>query len=144
MDSFMVSGILSAVTNGISGSLFAAAYQYNLTAIEQGIYVATQNVILSNLAGGFLLNLVDKALASFIAYGMYLLATAKCARAWSNAAGGHRNEVRRLERQRNCGTPDPNEERDAPVLKIRPERIFLAVAVFSLWMSFGFKKCANV
>lgn len=68
LDSFMLAGIISAVTNGIFGSSFAAFYHYNLTAIEQGILLVTKNIIISNLLGGILLNLVDKSIASFLAY----------------------------------------------------------------------------
>ena len=68
LDSFMFAGIISAVTNGIFGSSFAAFYHYNLTAIEQGILLVTKNIIISNLLGGILLNLVDKSIASFLAY----------------------------------------------------------------------------
>lgn len=74
LDAFMKAGIASSVSNGIFGSVFAAVLHYNLTAVEQGILVATGNVTFANLMGGLLLNLVDKAFAAFIAYGMYVLA----------------------------------------------------------------------
>lgn len=114
LDSFMFVGILSAFTNGISGSLFAAMYNYNLSAIEQGIFLVTNNILFANLAGGFFLNLVDKALASFIAYGIYLVI------------------IKRLKiDSQNIG--------DKQKLKIKPEYIFLIAAFFALFFSFGFK-----
>lgn len=97
LDSFMMAGFLSAFTNGIFGSLFAAFYHYNLTAIEQGILFVTNNVIAANLIGGFLLNLLDKAFAAFIAYGMYLLILKKCERAWSSCEASHWIEERTKE-----------------------------------------------
>lgn len=102
LDSFMTAGILSAFTNGIFGSLFAAFYHYNLTAIEQGILFVTNNVIAANLIGGFLLNLLDKAFAAFIAYGMYLLILKKCERAWSSceaSQGWHRKRTQTARRE---------------------------------------------
>lgn len=115
LDFFMLAGILSACTNGIFGSLFAAYYHYNLTAIEQGIFFVTKNVIAANLTGGFLLNLVDKAIASFIAYGMYLFA---------------RTSDRRL-------------PAETPRLQIKPEYIYLMISFFVLCVSFAFRKNAD-
>ena len=97
LDSFMMAGFLSAFTNGIFGALFAAFYHYNLTAIERGILFVTNNVIAANLIGGFLLNLLDKAFAAFIAYGMYLLILKKCERAWSSCEASHWIEERTKE-----------------------------------------------
>lgn len=141
LDSFMTAGILSAFTNGIFGSLFAAFYHYNLTAIEQGILFVTNNVIAANLIGGFLLNLLDKAFAAFIAYGMYLLILKKCKRAWSSCEASHWTEERTKEGDEgsgralvSCGTPS---------LKIKPEYIFLIIAFLTFAMAIGFKKTAD-
>ena len=153
LDSFMNAGILSAVTNGIFGSLFAAAYHYNLTAIEQGIFFVSGNVIFANLAGGFLLNLADKALASFIAYGIYLAMGKIRARDWSGARSAFCSEEasERSERTpewKNGATAEPRKARsplaaDAPKIKINPEYVFLIVAVFALTLSLGFKKISG-
>ena len=117
LDSFMFAGILSAFTNGIFGSLFAAMYHYNLTAIEQGIFLVTGNTLFANLLGGFFLNLVDKSLSSFIAYGIYSALCVKVAKAQSTAA----------------------RQTDASESKIKPEFVFLTVAFLALVFSFGFK-----
>ena len=117
LDSFMFAGILSAFTNGIFGSLFAAMYHYNLTAIEQGIFLVTGNTLFANLLGGFFLNLVDKSLSSFIAYGIYSALCVKLAKAQSTAA----------------------RQTDASESKIKPEFVFLTVAFLALVFSFGFK-----
>lgn len=147
LDSFMMAGILSAFTNGIFGSLFAAFYHYNLTAIEQGILFVTNNVIAANLIGGFLLNLLDKAFAAFIAYGMYLLILKKCERAWSSCEASHWTEERTKESDEgsgralvSCGTPVPAV---SPSLKIKPEYIFLIIAFLTFAMAIGFKKTAD-
>ena len=150
LDSFMMAGILSAFTNGIFGSLFAAFYHYNLTAIEQGILFVTNNVIAANLIGGFLLNLLDKAFAAFIAYGMYLLILKKCERAWSSCEASHWTEERTKESDEgsglalvSCGTPDRRLPAVSPSLKIKPEYIFLIIAFLSFAMAIGFKKTAD-
>lgn len=143
LDSFMLCGILSAVTNGIFGSLFAAAYHYNLTAIEQGLYLVTKNVIISNLAGGFILNIVDKAIASFIAYGMYLRVNKKCASDWSISLGVPRGERNRVPIARKYGKSALKEVKNAHKLKIKAEYIFLLAAFFSFCLSFGFKKVSD-
>lgn len=149
LDSFMMAGILSAFTNGIFGSLFAAFYHYNLTAIEQGILFVTNNVIAANLIGGFLLNLLDKAFAAFIAYGMYLLILKKCERAWSSCEASHWTEERTKESDEgsglalvSCGT-DRRLPAVSPSLKIKPEYIFLIIAFLSFAMAIGFKKTAD-
>ena len=138
LDSFMMAGFLSAFTNGIFGSLFAAFYHYNLTAIEQGILFVTNNVIAANLIGGFLLNLLDKAFAAFIAYGMYLLILKKCERAWSSCEASHWIEERTKESDEgsgralvSCGTPDRRLPAVSPSLKIKPEYFFLIIFPFS-------------
>lgn len=150
LDSFMMAGILSAFTNGIFGSLFAAFYHYNLTAIEQGILFVTNNVIAANLIGGFLLNLLDKAFAAFIAYGMYLLILKKCERAWSSCEASHWTEERTKESDKgsgrvlvSCGTPDRRLPAVSPSLKIKPEYIFLIIAFLTFAMAIGFKKTAD-
>ncbi len=146
LDSFMTAGILSAFTNGIFGSLFAAFYHYNLTAIEQGILFVTNNVIAANLIGGFLLNLLDKAFAAFIAYGMYLLILKKCERAWSSCEASHWTEERTKESDEglvSCGTPDRRLPAVSPSLKIKPEYIFLIIAFLTFAMAIGFKKTAD-
>lgn len=150
LDSFMMAGILSAFTNGIFGSLFAAFYHYNLTAIEQGILFVTNNVIAANLIGGFLLNLLDKAFAAFIAYGMYLLILKKCERAWSSCEASHWTEERTKESDEgsgqalvSCGTPDRRLPVVSPLLKIKPEYIFLIIAFLTFAMAIGFKKTAD-
>lgn len=74
LDSFMFAGILSAFSNGILGSLFAAFMGYNLSPIEKGLYFLTDNIFAANLAGGFILNLIDKSFAAFISYFIYLFA----------------------------------------------------------------------
>ncbi|MGN0716813.1 sensor histidine kinase [Treponema berlinense] len=154
LDSFMMAGFLSAFTNGIFGSLFAAFYHYNLTAIEQGILFVTNNVIAANLIGGFLLNLLDKAFAAFIAYGMYLLILKKCERAWSSCKASHWTEERTKENDEgsvqgsgralvSCGTPDRRLPAVSPSLKIKPEYIFLIIAFLTFAMAIGFKKTAD-
>lgn len=145
LDSFMMAGILSAFTNGIFGSLFAAFYHYNLTAIEQGILFVTNNVIAANLIGGFLLNLLDKAFAAFIAYGMYLFVKRFCVRDSSHAEGGHRRE---LATEEAGATSEWRKARPAdrlvtPKLKIKPEYIFLIIAFLTFAMAIGFKKTAD-
>ncbi len=72
LDSFMFAGILSAFSNGILGSVFAAFMGYNLSPIEKGLYFLTNNIFVANLAGGFILNLIDKSFAAFISYLIYL------------------------------------------------------------------------
>lgn len=146
LDSFLTAGILSAFTNGIFGSLFAAFYHYNLTAIEQGILFVTNNVIAANLIGGFLLNLLDKAFAAFIAYGMYLLILKKCERAWSSCEASHWTEERTKESDEGCGRAlvscgTPACFRSS--LKIKPEYIFLIIAFLTFAMAIGFKKTAD-
>lgn len=74
LDSFMFAGILSAFSNGILGSVFAAVMGYNLSPIEKGLYFLTDNIFAANLAGGFILNLIDKFFAAFISYLIYLFA----------------------------------------------------------------------
>lgn len=144
LDSFMMAGILSAFTNGIFGSLFAAFYHYNLTAIEQGILFVTNNVIAANLIGGFLLNLLDKAFAAFIAYGMYLLILKKCERAWSSCEASHWTEERTKESDEgSVQTPDRRLPAVSPSLKIKPEYIFLIIAFLTFAMAIGFKKTAD-
>lgn len=120
LDSFMLSGVISSFTNGIFGSLFAAMYHYNLTAIEQGIFLVTGKVLFANLTGGFFLNLVDKALASFTAYGMYL-------------AVKHINN-----RKTGEGLSIP-EATETPEVKIKAEYIFFGAALLTLLFSFSFK-----
>ncbi|MDD6968409.1 MAG: ATP-binding protein [Treponema sp.] len=154
LDSFMMAGFLSAFTNGIFGSLFAAFYHYNLTAIEQGILFVTNNMIAANLIGGFLLNLLDKAFAAFIAYGMYLLILKKCERAWSSCKASHWTEERTKENDEgsvqgsgralvSCGTPDRRLPAVSPSLKIKPEYFFLIIAFLTFAMAIGFKKTAD-
>lgn len=143
LDSFMMAGILSAFTNGIFGSLFAAFYHYNLTAIEQGILFVTNNVIAANLIGGFLLNLLDKAFAAFIAYGMYLLILKKCERAWSSCEASHWTEERTKESDDSVQMPDRRLSAVSPLLKIKPEYIFLIIAFLTFAMAIGFKKTAD-
>lgn len=143
LDSFMMAGILSAFTNGIFGSLFAAFYHYNLTAIEQGILFVTNNVIAANLIGGFLLNLLDKAFAAFIAYGMYLLILKKCERAWSSCEASHWTEERTKESDDSVQMPDRRLPAVSPSLKIKPEYIFLIIAFLTFAMAIGFKKTAE-
>lgn len=147
LDSFMMAGILSAFTNGIFGSLFAAFYHYNLTAIEQGILFVTNNVIAANLIGGFLLNLLDKAFAAFIAYGMYLLILKKCERAWSSCEASHWTEERTKESDKGSGRALVSCDRRLPAvspsLKIKPEYIFLIIAFLTFAMAIGFKKTAD-
>lgn len=154
LDSFMMAGFLSAFTNGIFGSLFAAFYHYNLTAIEQGILFVTNNMIAANLIGGFLLNLLDKAFAAFIAYGMYLLILKKCERAWSSCKASHWTEDRTKENDEgsvqgsgralvSCGTPDRRLPAVSPSLKIKPEYFFLIIAFLTFAMAIGFKKTAD-
>lgn len=74
LDSFMFAGILSAFSNGILGSVFAAFMGYNLSPIEKGLYFLTDNIFVANLVGGFILNLIDKSFAAFISYLIYLFA----------------------------------------------------------------------
>ena len=150
LDSFMFAGILSSISNGIFGSLFAAFYHYNLTAIEKGILFVTDNVIAANLIGGFLLNLLDKALAAFIAYGMYLLMIKKCERAWSSCEASHWTEERTNVSDEgsgralaSCGTPDRRLPAVSPRIKIKSEYIFLIIAFFTFVMLIGFKKTAD-
>lgn len=145
LDSFMMAGILSAFTNGIFGSLFAAFYHYNLTAIEQGILFVTNNVIAANLIGGFLLNLLDKAFAAFIAYGMYLLIlkNAKGHGAVAKQATGLRSDEGSGRALVSCGTPDRRLPAVSPSLKIKPEYIFLIIAFLTFAMAIGFKKTAD-
>lgn len=114
LDSFMFSGILSAITNGIFGSLFAAFYHYNLTSIEQGLFLATKNIYFANLFGGFILNLVDKTFAAFIAFILYLF-----------TIQFNKKTIKTI-------TP--------VIYKIKPEYIFLIVAIFS----FSFSQCFKI
>ncbi|MBP3710413.1 MAG: hypothetical protein J6I73_08450 [Treponema sp.] len=133
-DSFMQAGIASAVSNGIFGSIFAAMLHYNLTAIEQGILAATGTVIFANLMGGLLLNLVDKAFAAFIAYGIYRIANKMLQRGSKPypLAGG----LPELSERMAFFSENKHHRHKGG---IKPEYIFFVIALLTLILTFFFK-----
>lgn|SRR5574344_1645758 len=79
IDDFMWSGILSAVTNGYFGSLLSVHLYGGISAFSQvnnavqGLYAILRNMTAAVYIGGFLTNLVDKAISGLVSYLMYKL-----------------------------------------------------------------------
>lgn len=160
LDSFMFAGILSAFSNGILGSVFAAFMGYNLSPIEKGLYFLTDNIFAANLVGGFILNLIDKSFAAFISYLIYLFARRFVFRAVPSLCSGryvrgssfayaHYRVCEQTRANNNCEFPIGNSiatvgcDLCAPTsatasknrrhaFSIKPEYIFVVVASFTL------------
>jgi hypothetical protein len=79
LEKFLQAGLVSALTNGIFGSVISQfVYGGNTTisqvdTVVQGVFTVCENITAAVYIGGLLSNLVDKAFSALVSYGIYLI-----------------------------------------------------------------------